>query len=149
MAKHAVLNHEQLHISYRVFCKDCSVLWVNLSAYPAGYAENGTPLYYAIFSNATSQFNLYQDICDNSDTGIAAFDAKTGGIYYANDVFFALSGCKKRPYTGMLAKDLFGDDLMAHEKALLGRSAADFVHSIAANGKAVQFHVQNPRSGNQ
>lgn len=135
----AIKNNDSLNISYRVYCKNRDTIWVNLSASPAGKDEDGCLIYYAVFTNSTSQFNLYQDICDNATSGAIVFDKETGEIYYANRAFFAIMGRKMKNYVGLFAQKLFGSEITDKEKKLLLQPSSDFIHKM--NGSKKIAHV--------
>lgn len=142
MLGRSIAYKEALHISYRVYCKDGSLIWVNLSAYPAEYREGEAPLYRAIFSNTTSQFNLYQDVCDNSTSGILVFDKKSYAVYYANGTMFKFSGLEQGSYTNMLAMDFFDTDISEEENNLFKKGETSFVRKQKSSGKVMQMHIR-------
>lgn len=133
-------NRDQLHVSYRVYCKNGEIIWLNLSAYPSGHDLDGYPIYHAIFSNSTVQFNLYQDICNNSRIGVMVIDAVSGDVYYVNRSMRKMSDQVFEPGVRMTARDLLGPSMTEAENQLFHQENSEFIHKLPSNGKVLQLH---------
>lgn len=138
----SVKDNAPIHISCRVYCKNGQTIRVNLSAYPGGCSEEGYPIYHAIFSDVTIQFNLYQDICDNSSTGVLVLDSASGDIYYVNQSMLKMSGQTLRQGVKTTARELFGSSLTEVETKMFYQENSEFIHKIPSNNKVLQLHFR-------
>lgn len=131
---------EQIHLSYRVYCKGGDTIWVNLSAYQEDMYDSREPIYYAIFSKTTQQFNLYQEICDNSSTGALVLDADSGEVFYVNNAMLKMADCEEKPIPRMNVEELFISDMTESEKKMLTEGNHIFVHRLASGKRVLRLH---------
>ena len=136
----AVEKWTSINISYRVYCKDGDVIWVNLAGYPVKEQPKDAVVYRAVFTNVTAQFNLYQDICDNSTTGALVFAKDTLRTYYVNAAVERLTdvarseGVEKYPFYHFIP------ELTDAERQQLFARKSEFIHKITANGHVLHIY---------
>lgn len=138
----AVKNCDELHVSYRVYCKNGEIIWVNLSAYPSGYSEEGKPIYYAIFSNSTMQFNLYRDVCDKSSIGILVIDAVSGDVYYVNQSMLDMTDSSREHVTKTTAQKLFRSTMTETEKKMICQEESEFIHVLSSGKRVMHLYTR-------
>lgn len=138
-------NGKSLCLTYRVLTGSSEVQWVNLAARPYGKTADGAQLYYAVFTNSSKQFELYQSIIDQADVGIHVRDLATHEVYYANDAIFRLSGILRKDYTGHTCYELFFNKKTSCPFCLLQEGDADDDSRVAFNpetGKTMRSTVR-------
>lgn len=86
----AVQQQAPFSATYRVHHKNQEYIWVELAANPIGRDSEGFIQYNAVFTNASQQFNLYQQIFDSSKSGLLVTGYDTPEIYFSNKAGLAL-----------------------------------------------------------
>ncbi|MDD3369791.1 MAG: PAS domain-containing protein [Lachnospiraceae bacterium] len=79
-----VAEGKPLNMTYRYPIKDQRIGWLHVSG-TKYREEDGKPVYYCIFTNPTNETALYQNIVEDSATGVFVADRKTRRILYMND----------------------------------------------------------------
>lgn len=74
---------EPIVVSYRIEKKDGTTEWVQLTAYKMD-EEDGDPLYYCILTYPPKEASLYQNIVEDSNTGIIIAERETKQILFMN-----------------------------------------------------------------
>ena len=141
----SVREQAPMHITYRIWHKNGSVIWVNLSAYPYGTDSEGSPIYYAVYNDVSQQFRLYQDVLDLANVGIVVLDESSHEVYYANKAAFALTGNAEVDYVGKKCHSILSG-LEADCEACAGSRplcAQDRERVIARNGRTLQVEVRH------
>lgn len=104
----AIKKKETFNVSYRMMHKDGSKVWVQLSATPIR-KENGTLIYYAVFTCMPQEAILYRCIATESPTGVYICDSENYNMLYANNVITDCIGNKaygnKKCYEYLLNRD--------------------------------------------
>ncbi|MFA6830243.1 MAG: response regulator [Bacilli bacterium] len=104
---HAVRHNLDVNWTFRAICKDNSLVWVNLSAYPDKLSENGYPIYNALYTSISENYKFQQSIIDNSQNSVSVFDSETYELYYANKKVFELYGIPECDYSGKKCYEVF------------------------------------------
>lgn len=136
----AVEKWTSIKLSYRVYCKDGNVIWVNLAGYPAKEQPKDAIVYQAVFTNVTTLFNLYQDVCDNSATGALVFAKDTLQTYYVNAAVERLTGIARSEGVERRPFYHFIPELTDAERQQLLAKKSEFIHKIIANGHVLHIY---------
>ncbi|MDO4556234.1 MAG: response regulator [Lachnospiraceae bacterium] len=119
-----------LSMTYRGYHKEKDYVWINLSAFPMGIDEDGCLRYTAVFTTASREFELYQDLLDNSENGVIVSDRKSNEVYISNRAAkFLMREWELEPFTGSFEPKKITlhngkvYQVFTHEIDWLGRSA--------------------------
>ena len=74
---------KQIDVYYRVFHKKAGIDWAHINAKKCGELE-GSPVFLAVYTNASVETDMYQRIIDRSENRIYVCDRNTYEILYAN-----------------------------------------------------------------
>lgn len=96
----------------------------------------------AIHDDSNVQHDLYQDICNNSNTGVLVLDAVTGDIHYVNQSMLTMSGSTFTAGTKITAQELFGSSMSETELQMINRESSVFIHKNPSTNKVQQLYTR-------
>ena len=107
-AKAALLSGEVLDVSYRMFHKDGSLIWIHLNGRRMGPVSESTS-FYAVFTGISSETRLFQSIINDTTDSIYIIGRDNYDLLYVN--IKEESQDEKKKYAGQKCyKVLYGKD---------------------------------------
>lgn len=83
-AAEAVASGEMLDISYRMFHKDGSLIWIHLNGRRIGPLTEKTE-FYAVFTGMSAETRLFQNIVNETADGVYVIDEENYELLYVNE----------------------------------------------------------------
>lgn len=100
----AVRLGKAVRITYRIYHKNGSLVWIQLSGTKIR-EEDGVPVYYVIFTRPTEESSMYQTIVDDSETLIFVAEQGSHKIIFANRAWKKLQGLQ--PDSNVVGKIIY------------------------------------------
>lgn len=83
----------------RKVCVDGTIIWVRVHLHYSG-EEDGCPIIYAVYHNASAETSMTEDVLKANDAGIVIQDVNTHEILYTNEAALSIARSKDKDYVG-------------------------------------------------